>query len=114
MTGTRMTHVPYNGGGPATIAVVAGHVPVYIMSPVQAAPHMKSSRLRALAVTSDKRDPAFPELPTIAEAGVPGYAMINWSTDSRARGNTPTRRDEAPCRDGPHPESAGDRGTAGR
>jgi len=78
MTGTRMTHVPYNGGGPATIAVVAGHVPVYIMSPVQAAPHMKSGRLRALAVTSEKRDPAFPELPTIAEAGVPGYAMINW------------------------------------
>jgi tripartite-type tricarboxylate transporter receptor subunit TctC len=51
MTGTRMTHVPYNGGGPATIAVVAGHVPVYIMSPVQAAPHLKSARLRALGVS---------------------------------------------------------------
>jgi tripartite-type tricarboxylate transporter receptor subunit TctC len=78
MTGTRMTHIPYTGGGPATIAVVAGHVPVYIMSPVQAAPHMKSGRLRALGVTSEKRDPAFPELPTLAEAGVPGYAMKNW------------------------------------
>jgi tripartite-type tricarboxylate transporter receptor subunit TctC len=78
MTGTRMTHVPYNGGGPATIAVVAGHVPVYIMSPVQAAPHLKSARLRALGVTGEKRDPAFPALPTISEAGVPGYAMMNW------------------------------------
>jgi tripartite-type tricarboxylate transporter receptor subunit TctC len=78
MTDTRMTHVPYKGGGPATIDVVAGHVPVYIMSPVQAAPHLKSGRLRALGVTGEKRDPAFPNLPTIAEAGVPGYSMLNW------------------------------------
>ena len=78
MTGTRMNHVPYRGGGPATIGIVSGEVPIYIMSPMQAAPHLKSGRLRALGVTSDKRAPAFPEIPTIAEAGVPGYALDNW------------------------------------
>ena len=70
--------MPSKGGGPVTIDVVAGHAPVYIMSPVQTAPHLRSGRLRALGVTGEKRDPAFPDIPTLAEAGVPGWAMMNW------------------------------------
>ena len=78
MTHTRMTHVPYKGGGPATVAVVSGEVAVYIMSPLQAWPQVRAGRVRALAVTGTDRERAYPDLPTIAEAGVPGYAMANW------------------------------------
>ena len=67
MTGTKMAHIPYKGAGPAAIDVLAGQIP-----------HIKGGRLRALAVTSDQRFPALPAIPTIAEAGVPGYAMSNW------------------------------------
>jgi tripartite-type tricarboxylate transporter receptor subunit TctC len=58
--------------------VVAGHIPIYFMNALQAVPHIKAGRARALAVTSDRRFPALPNLPTIAEAGVPGYAFTNW------------------------------------
>lgn len=78
LTGTKMTHIPYKGAGPAAIDVIAGQIPIYFMNALQAVPHMKSGRLRALGVTSDKRFPGLPAVPTIAEAGVPGYAMTNW------------------------------------
>lgn len=78
MTGTRMTHIPYKGAGPAAVDVIAGQIPIYFMNALQAAPYIKSGRLRALGVTSAKRFTAFPDIPTIAEAGVPGYAMTNW------------------------------------
>lgn len=78
MTGTRMTHIPYKGAGPAAIDVLAGQIPIYFMNALQAAPYIKSGRLRALGATTDKRFAAFPGIPTIAEAGVPGYAMSNW------------------------------------
>jgi tripartite-type tricarboxylate transporter receptor subunit TctC len=78
LTGTKMTHVPYKGAGPAAVDVIAGQIPIYFMNALQAVPHMKSGRLRPLGVTSGKRFPGLPAVPTIAEAGVPGYAMTNW------------------------------------
>ena len=78
MTGTKMNHIPYKGAGPAAVDVIAGQIPIYFMNALQATPHIKGGRLRALAVTSAKRFPALPETLTIAEAGVPGYAMSNW------------------------------------
>jgi tripartite-type tricarboxylate transporter receptor subunit TctC len=78
LTGTSMTHIPYKGAGPAAVDVIAGQIPIYFMNALQAVPHMRSGRLRALGVTSDKRFPGLPNVPTIAEAGVPGYAMTNW------------------------------------
>jgi tripartite-type tricarboxylate transporter receptor subunit TctC len=78
MTGTKMTHIPYKGAGPAAVDVIAGQIPIYFMNALQAVPHMKSGRLRPMGVTSDKRFPGLPDVPTIAEAGVPGYAMTNW------------------------------------
>jgi len=78
LTNTKMTHIPYKGAGPAAVDVIAGQIPVYFMNALQAAPYIKANRLRALGVTSDKRFAAFPTIPTIAEAGVPGYSFTNW------------------------------------
>ena len=78
LTGTKMTHIPYKGAGPAAVDVIAGQIPIYFMNALQAVPHMKSGRLRGMGVTSEKRFPGLPDMPTIAEAGVPGYAMTNW------------------------------------
>ena len=78
MSGTRMLHVPYRGGGESIIAVVSGHVAVTVASMLGTMPQVRSGRLRALGVTSAKRVPAAPDIPTIAEAGVPGYESLQW------------------------------------
>ena len=78
LTGTRMTHIPYKGAGPAAVDLVAGQLPIYFMNALSAVPHVRSGRLRALGVTSPQRFDALPQLPTIAEAGVSGYDMTNW------------------------------------
>jgi len=78
MTKTQMVHIPYKGAGPAAIDVLAGQIPVYFMNALQATPHLKSGRIRGIGVTTAVRFSALPEIPTIAEAGVPGYAMSNW------------------------------------
>lgn len=78
MTGTHMVHIPFTGGGPAIVAVLSGEVSVYIGSIPTLQAHFKSGRLRPLGVTTATRDPAIPDVPTIAEAGVPGYEAREW------------------------------------
>jgi len=78
LTGTDIVHVPYGGGGPAVLAVIGGQVPIYTGSIPSQVQHVKSGRLVALAVTSSKPDPALPGIPTVAEAGVPGYEAVEW------------------------------------
>jgi tripartite-type tricarboxylate transporter receptor subunit TctC len=76
--GVNLQHVPYKGGGPAMQDVVAGHVKVMFSSLVQTTPFIKSGQLRALGTGGSKRNPVLPDVPTIAEAGVPGYESNNW------------------------------------
>lgn len=78
MAGVDIRQVPFKGGGPAMIDVVGGHSNVLFNSYVASQPHVVSGKLRALGVTGTKRTPLFPNVPTIAEAGVPGYEAANW------------------------------------
>ena len=76
--GVRMTHVPYKGGGPALTDLIAGQVQLVFATPQTALTQVKAGRIRALAVTTATRLPTEPGIPTIAEAGVPGYEVNNW------------------------------------
>ncbi|HEX2827552.1 MAG TPA: tripartite tricarboxylate transporter substrate binding protein [Burkholderiales bacterium] len=78
LTGIKFNHVPYKGAGPALIDVAAGNVPFQLNSMPAVMNHVHSGRLRALAVSSAKRSQAVPDLPTIAESGVPGYDYVTW------------------------------------
>ena len=78
MTGVNMVHVPYKGGGPSMIALLSGEVSLAFATTPSAIAHVKSGRLRAIAVTTARRSLATPDLPTIGEAGVPGYDVGSW------------------------------------
>lgn len=78
MTGIQMSHIPYKGGGPAITDLLAGHVPVFFSVISTGVPHVQSGKARGIAVTGTKRAEAIPDVPTVAEAGVPGYAATNW------------------------------------
>lgn len=86
MTKIDYVHVPYKGGAPAMADLLAGRVTMLFESVGTAHQHLKSGKLRALAVTSTVRNPSLPDVPTVAEAGVPGYASVPWYTISTAKG----------------------------
>jgi tripartite-type tricarboxylate transporter receptor subunit TctC len=77
-TGTFVVHVPYRGGGPAIADLVAGHVQLSFMTVLEASGNIKAGKLRALAVTGDKRVPALPDVPTLSETAIPGFNAISW------------------------------------
>ena len=73
LTGTKMVHIPYKGGGPATIDVIGGHVPVYFATVASIIQVVRANKVRSIAVTSPQRFYLLPDLPTVAESGVPGF-----------------------------------------
>jgi tripartite-type tricarboxylate transporter receptor subunit TctC len=76
--GIDLVHVPYRGGGPSMTAVLGGHNKIMMSSLVQTTPHIKSGRLIALATGGKQRSPILPDVPTVAESGVPTYEALNW------------------------------------
>lgn len=78
MTGAKLVHVPYRGAAVALTDLLGGRIEILNTTPPPLVPHMRAGRLKALAYTSDNRHPAMPEVPTSAEAGLPGYEVVAW------------------------------------
>jgi len=78
LAGIKMLHVPYKGGNPAMADLLGGRVNVFFSTVAVARPHLQSGKIRGLGVTTPKRTPALPNVPTIAESGLPGYAVSGW------------------------------------
>lgn len=78
MAGTKFQHVPYKGSGPASIAAMAGEVTMYFGSGPEISNHVRAGTLRPLAISTDKRSPLAPDIPTFAEAGLPGFVVNVW------------------------------------
>ncbi len=79
MTKTQIVHVPYKGGGPAAIALLSGEISMIFGEPATVVQQIKAGKVRAIAVTSPKHALALPDLPTVAESGVPGYEVTSWN-----------------------------------
>ena len=93
-TGLDMMHVPYKGGGPAAADVMAGHVNMYFSTVLESIGSVKSGKLKALGASSLVRSPAMPELPTIAESGVPGFDAASWIGIAAPAGTPPVLVDK--------------------
>jgi len=78
LAGIKMLHVPYKGGNPAMADLLAGRVNVFFSTVAVARAHLQSGKIKSLGVTTAKRTPALPDVPTIAESGLPGYAVSGW------------------------------------
>jgi len=89
MAGVDMVHVPYKGAGPALIDVMGGHVPIMFDNLPSSTEHIKAGKLRGLAVTTAGRAPSMPDLPTIAESGLPGYETYTWNALFAPAGTPP-------------------------
>ena len=77
-SGVKILHVPYKGGGPAIADLIAGHVQMSFATILESNGHIRTGKLRAIAVTAATRSPALPDIPTVAESGVPGYESASW------------------------------------
>jgi len=89
MAGVKMEHVPYKGDTPAMTDVMAGTVAVMFPTAIAATPHVRTGKLRAIAVTSRKRIPSLADVPTVAEAGVPGFEAVSWGGVMATAGTPP-------------------------
>ena len=78
LTGTKFTHVPYKGSGPAITDLISGQIQAMLLTMPAVMPYVKGGKVRAIATSGARRSPALPDLPTIAEAGVPGYEYTPW------------------------------------
>ena len=78
MAGTQMRHIPYRGTAAAQVDLISGEIQVLFDTLPSAMPHVKAGKLKPLAVTGKERDPSLPDLPTVAESGVPGYEVGSW------------------------------------
>ncbi|TPG57792.1 tripartite tricarboxylate transporter substrate binding protein [Roseomonas nepalensis] len=87
--GIEMLHVPYRGAAPAITDVIAGQVPIVMINVDIPLPHVRAGRLRVLAVTSEARSPLYPEAPTVAESGYPGFSAVGWLGLSVPAGTPP-------------------------